>query len=102
MDEGGAKELSLKRKTGGERFPHAGVGGWLRRRIGQLMNLGIEGLAGVHNKRHQAHTPRDIAASGLKVAKLLDQIRLAGLSGGQVQRIDVVEEAHDDLQPIAF
>src|ERR1035437_10534126 len=54
------------------------------------------------NKRREADAARGIAAGVLKIADLLGEFRLAGTRGGGVQRENVIQNARDDLQPVAF
>ena len=73
-----------------------------RRAVEQLMGLGVERNARLGNHRHDADAARGLAAGVLKVRELLDHRGLAGAHARLVQRVNVVEDANRDSQPIAF
>ena len=66
------------------------------------MPLLVEFFIGRRDKRHQAHAARGIVAGALEPAELLDDCGLARLRRGPIQRMHMIENAHQHLQPIRF
>ncbi|HZV33005.1 MAG TPA: hypothetical protein VFB72_00390 [Verrucomicrobiae bacterium] len=66
------------------------------------MDFRVKSLVGTGDKRHQTNSAHNVTAGILKMAKLLDQSRLTRARRSLVQRVGMVEHAHDDLQPVAL
>ena len=67
-----------------------------------LVAFGVERFIRLGAERHEADAPRGVAAGVLKMGDLLHQFRLAGARGGGVQQENVVQNAHQHLQPFAL
>jgi diacylglycerol kinase (ATP) len=66
------------------------------------MKLGIELFVGRGNERREADAPHGFAAGVLKIRDGFGKFRLAGSNGGGVQRKNMIEDAHENLQPLRF
>ena len=92
----------MKSEARANGFSNNGGGGWFSLNAGGLMTFGVERCVRLGAKRREADAPRGIAAGILKLCDLLRQFRLAGARGGGVQHKDVVENAHQHLQPFGL
>jgi hypothetical protein len=93
--------FSLERVTRGNRFLH----GRTRRSFGgvqKLMSTLIERLSVSGGEWCQSHAPSHIAARILKTSQLFYQAWLAGAKRRLMQRVDVIEHADEDLEPVSF
>ena len=66
------------------------------------MAFGIERLIRFGNEWRHADAARDAAAGVLEMRDLLGELRLVGMDGGGMQRENMVEDAHQHLQPFGF
>src|SRR5580765_495445 len=66
------------------------------------MLLCIERFSGVSSVRNQSDAPGGIAASSLKISKLLNQPRLARAKRALMQCVNMIEHPHRNLQPVSF
>lgn len=66
------------------------------------MSLGIERLPGLCGQGGQTDAAGNVAANVLELADLPRQLRLTGLDRRLEQRVDLIEDADDDLEPLGF
>ena len=66
------------------------------------MTFGVERFVRRGDKRREADAAHRAAAGVLKMGDLARRIRLAGAHGRAVQRENVVEDAHEHLQPFGL
>ena len=101
-DERGTQQPALKRES-----RHGGVGndrirGRFHFAVHDLLPGGVKRFARRGRKRREANAARRVAAGVLELRDLLREFRLAGAGRGGVQRENVVEDAHERLQPLGF
>jgi len=101
-DERRTQKPALKREASTNGFGDNGIGGQLIFFADDLVAFGIERFFRLGDERHESDASRGVAAGVLKTADLFLQLRLAGAHGGGVQHEYMVEDAHQDLKPLAL
>ena len=66
------------------------------------MTFGVERFIRFGNEGRHADATRDAATRVLEVRDLFGDLRLVGMDGGGMQRENMVEDAHQHLQPFGF
>ena len=97
-----AQKAALKCEARADGLGDCGTGGRFFFPADGLVAFGIERFARLGAERHEADAARGVAAGILKTGDLLRQLGLAGTRGGGVQHENMVEDAHQHLQPFGL
>ena len=100
-DEGAADGLTLVGVAGGEDFGDGSFFGGVSV-VEELVVAGVEGVAGLVGDGDEADFAGGVAAGVLELADLGDEVGLAGVLGGDMEGVDVVEDADEGLKGFAF